>query len=424
MHTRFAKGSRNGSVFLFTTVFIAALIITGGSWYVFSSNSAGIPKEQTIDVPPGLTRLELAELIGRRLNWNDHAARLFAGTLAQMQWASFNAHLEAIFTERFNWNDADQEAFMTRSASYLEPQYDFLAAAYAPGSYTILRDAELPVIADQFIDRIASETNESPAAFIKSHLIGAAVENVGALIRSETELLPDLVPLPAQNVKIERVNGAIRLLFSTTYYNQGKGPFELRADPQTAGRRRDLERSVFQRIYRVDGGYRDKVAGTFLWHQEHLHYHFTDFVIYDLEVVAANSEAPDLSGFRAKSTFCIRDVSRVISLDLPNRASDANYQICGKELQGVSVGWGDTYFYNYPDQGLNISDLPSGTYRLTFIVNPSRRFDETTLDNNRSSILLKIDMKKLAVKVLEETPREYPNVEHIYPKQDCAACTL
>src|SRR3989344_8450394 len=173
-------------------------------------------------------------------------------------------------------------------------------------------------------------TEQAPVAFVDTS--------------DPNDLLPDLVPLPPQDVKIQvRDDGAVMLLFSTTYYNQGRGPVELRADPRTKGVRADIERDILQRIYRKDESYREKTVGHFMWHQEHQHYHFADFVTYDLEAVDAPNH-PDLSGVRSKSTFCLRDVSRV-EMELPYRAEEAAYWVCYKEIQGVSVGWGDTYFY-------------------------------------------------------------------------------
>ena len=227
------------------------------------------------------------------------------------------------------------------------------------------------------------------------------------------ESLPDIVPLPPRDMKVGRVeDGRILLYFSTTYYNQGRGPLELRADPATAGIREDIERDILQRIYFADGEHRDIVVGNFLWHQEHLHYHYADFITYDLEPVDA-LEREDLEGNLVKSTFCIRDISRVI-LDLPNYVSEAEDDICGKELQGVSVGWGDTYYWDYPAQNLDISELASGTYRLRFIANSAQRLEEIRYDNNTASALFKLDMENLTVEVLEEVPSQTPEVEHIH----------
>ncbi|OGC84685.1 hypothetical protein A3F55_02345 [Candidatus Adlerbacteria bacterium RIFCSPHIGHO2_12_FULL_53_18] len=226
------------------------------------------------------------------------------------------------------------------------------------------------------------------------------------------DLLPDLLPLPPRDLKVEKIGNQVLLYFSTTYYNQGRGTLELRADPATAGLRETIERNVLQRVYQADGAHRDKPVGTFLWHQEHLHYHYTDFITYDLEPVGAPKNE-ELSGNLVKSTFCLRDVSRVF-LDLASSSPEATYKICGKELQGVSVGWGDTYYWNYPDQALDITGLESGTYRLTFVANPEKRLEEIRYDNNISSALFRLNMDTATVDVLEENPKETPEVEHIH----------
>lgn len=226
------------------------------------------------------------------------------------------------------------------------------------------------------------------------------------------ELLPDLLPLPPRDLRVTVEGGTPLLRFSTTYYNKGRGPVELRFDDESTNLQVDIDRQVMQRIYLKDGGYRDVAVGTFLWHQEHLHYHFSDFIEYDLEVVDAPPRG-DISGSLVKSTFCVRDVSRV-TLENPNISEEAVYDICAKRLQGVSVGWGDTYYYDYPGQALDISDLASGTYRLSFHANPAGRIEEIHYDNNTSSTLFRLDMENKTIEVLEEWPAETPYVEHIH----------
>lgn len=230
---------------------------------------------------------------------------------------------------------------------------------------------------------------------------------------NQSELLPDLIPLPAKDLTLmDGEDGELRLLFSTTYINTGRGTLELRADPKTAGIRADIDRDVLQRIYLKDGGYRDKVVGNFLWHQEHLHYHYKDFIVYDL-AVEGGENLEDLSGILQKSTFCLRDISRILS-PVEGKKEEATYKICGKELQGVSVGWGDTYYYNYPDQALNIESLPSGTYRLTFIANPERRLDELSYTNDTSYVIFNYDKENKKIEITKEFPTNLPDIEHVH----------
>ncbi len=241
---------------------------------------------------------------------------------------------------------------------------------------------------------------------------GAVATTVPNPQPTTSELLPDLALLPPRDLKLSKTDGKTLLLFSTTYYNQGTGHLELRADPATAGRREDLDRRILQRVYLPDGKFNDLYVGTFMWHQEHLHYHYTDFITYDLDVVDAPG-APDLSGNRIKSTYCLRDISKV-DLPLENRSAEAKYKICGKELQGVAVGWGDTYYFDYPAQNMDISELPTGTYKMTFYVNPAQKLKELNYNNNIASAVFKIDRENNTVTVLEEFPKNNPSVEHIH----------
>jgi len=375
-----------------------------------------VPTISTVTLPAELSRGELSEVLGDALRWSAKERNEFMAAHTRMQWMEFSAPLADVLTKKFSWKDAEREVFLISSERYTVPHLDVLRGLYASGVYVIsAKEATPALVAGMLVSRTKEAATSSTKSFVEERLSKAELANLREFVRGEVELLPDLVPFPAQDLVLEKSGENVFLRFSTIYYNQGRGPLEIIADPKTKGIRADLERNVFQRIYRTDGGSRDLVSGEFLWHQEHLHYHFADFVIYDLEAVNVSGPAPDLSGVRAKSTFCIRDISR-IDLTLPNR-TEAQYKICGKERQGISVGWGDTYFFTYPDQLLNVVDLPSGTYRLTFHVNPENRFEESRTDNNTSSATIKLDVDKLKVEVIAEEPSEYPELEHVYEEQ-------
>jgi hypothetical protein len=116
-----------------------------------------------------------------------------------------------------------------------------------------------------------------------------------------------------------------------------------------------------------------------------------------------------------KATFCLRDVSRVVGFT--REAPDASFLICGKEKQGVSPGWGDTYFADFPGQRIGVEGLTSGIYRLTFTLNPSGLLKEADYSNNISSTLFYLDTENKSIRVVSETPTHSPQVEHIYLKQ-------
>lgn len=371
-----------------------------------------------VELAEGMIRSDVSNTIGSALGWSEAEKAEFSSTHAQMQWAAWNADLRSIFDEMFVWSGDEEEAFLVSSSlQFSGPEQDILSSVYKPGTYTFARNDSKATIAAALIDPVSSLEGTQKKEFIRSHISIAAAQKVDAFVAKSLELLPDLVPAPAEDLKIETNEKGTFLRFSTIYYNQGRGPLELLADPATRGRREDLVRKVFQRIYKKDGSFRDKVSGTFLWHQEHLHYHFSDFIVYDLEAVSTEGTAPDLSGVRTKSTFCIRDISRTNQV-LEYRDTEARYRICGKEKQGISVGWGDSYFFNYPDQILNISDLPKGTYKLTFLVNPENLFEEDRTDNNKSSVTFAYDPAAKTVSIVSKDPTTSPKLEHIYLEQD------
>jgi len=402
-------------------IWISLIIIVGlgfivlGYFGVFALiEKKAAAKEMVLEIPVGLDRIGIAEIIGNALSWDPERKQIFAGVFAQMQWAAFNRDLIEIFTQEYDWGDKERITFATQSTQYLKPEFDFLSTAYVPGEYILDHDFTAPHISELLILRIKENSGDDFQQFLKSILKSEALEKVAFFVEREQELLPDLVPLPAEDLDLEIVDGKTLLRFSTIYYNQGKGPLELRADQSTAGIREDIERNVFQRIYTIDGGYRDSHSGTFLWHQEHLHYHFADFITYALELEADISIASLVSA--SKSTFCVRDVS-LVDLELADRASEAKYLICGKELQGISVGWGDTYFYTYPDQNIDLTEIPSGIYTLVFQVNPDKRFEELIEENNTSRVTFSYSKEEGTITVIERDPVVAPTVEHVYEEQ-------
>ncbi|ADO73076.1 lysyl oxidase family protein [Stigmatella aurantiaca] len=108
----------------------------------------------------------------------------------------------------------------------------------------------------------------------------------------------------------------------------------------------------------------------------HGHYHFSGFATYAL--VDADGRTV-LAG--RKQAYCMEDTQRVATgPDVP----------CAKKFtcddQGIQRGWSDLYGNTLDCQWLDITDVPPGDYRLQVTLNPSRAFQETTLDNNTSSV--------------------------------------
>jgi hypothetical protein len=57
---------------------------------------------------------------------------------------------------------------------------------------------------------------------------------------------------------------------------------------------------------------------------------------------------------------------------------------------GLSVGWGDLYGYTLPDQYIDITSLPDGSYRLWATGDKSNQFLESNDTNNKTWVDLRI----------------------------------
>jgi hypothetical protein len=212
---------------------------------------------------------------------------------------------------------------------------------------------------------------------------------------AQVELRPNLVALPASQLSIVATStGGRAIRFSTTSWNNGAGPLELVAGDVVSN-----GQNVSQRVYYSDGTFEDYWAGTFVYHPDHNHFHFNGYARYDLEPINAPGGSPK-SG--SKTTFCIMDTTKV-NTSLPGAPQTAVYAFCGTEIQGMSVGWGDTYGYNLGGQSIDITGNPSGDYCLTIQIDPNAALLETTDSDNIASSLVRIDVENSTVTVLDRT---------------------
>lgn len=350
----------------------------------------------------------------------------FSFTLRSILWDALNESLVEYLGGQFDWSRQNEEVFLTRAGELIEDNV-LIENIFVTHTYTAKHDS-LAFIAEDIAQSIVNEAQNDFSKFFDTRLddlskkaandlahagLPEGPETTGVFSEDSqsSSLLPDLIPLPAQDITIRDNGWQKQLAFSTTYYNIGSGQLELVGDPNMRGLTEDHNRDVFQRIYRADNTFYYKLVGNFEWHQEHLHYHYSDFVDYILEPMSMEGDPLQ----QQKSTYCVRDVSRLLVSDVPE--VDARYKICSKELQGVSVGWGDTYFHTYGDQFFDITSLESGTYRLSFIVNPDNRLTESSTDNNTAFVILDIDTINNTVQTLESFPDELPKIEHVYEKQ-------
>lgn len=113
----------------------------------------------------------------------------------------------------------------------------------------------------------------------------------------------------------------------------------------------------------------------FQWAECHKHFHFKGFAHYEL-VDPANGNTV-VAG--RKQAFCAMDSMRV-----DRTAPIVDKYSCGD--QGIQVGWEDSYPAGLPCQYIDITDLPTGKYRLQVHVNPDHAITESNYDNNDGAI--------------------------------------
>src|SRR5881392_1065350 len=139
--------------------------------------------------------------------------------------------------------------------------------------------------------------------------------------------LPDLLPwanrrrdyIYGWNLDRTEQPGHLLLRLTTAIANIGTGPLELRGGAHTSA-----GQNVYQRIYKDDGTYSDRLAGTFTYHPAHHHTHFDDFSSYRLRAVLPNGGAGKIVAGGSKTSFCLTD-SDQWPTTLPNASVDGNY---------------------------------------------------------------------------------------------------
>lgn len=225
------------------------------------------------------------------------------------------------------------------------------------------------------------------AAMLSASLNGSA--------QTVLEHKPNLRPYPAYDLAvIPDFVGGKQLIFTTRSWNSGQGPLELVAgEIDTAGDKQN----VYQRVYLENGGFYDRYAGTFAWHAAHEHFHFGDYALYTLQPVTAPGVSQRIS---EKTTFCVIDTD-AIDRNLPGAPQSAVYDSCGIDVQGMSVGWADTYDRTLPGQAIDLTGLPDGDYRLIIEVDPKNRLVETNDGDNIACALLRINVASSTVGVLD-----------------------
>jgi hypothetical protein len=214
-------------------------------------------------------------------------------------------------------------------------------------------------------------------------VIGGLVAS-GGLVSGADALYPDLRTEKPTNLHFDQLSDGTHVLrFSNTVWNAGEGRLELEGNPHP---QQDASKQIYQNLYDAPiGGTQVShtvVASDLIDHPGHEHYHFANFASYLLlEKVGGHYVETTKKG--TKTSFCIMDTTRV------SGSYPSQYTSCGRELQGLSVGWGDTYSASLPDQWIVLGSqaLADGEYAIQSTADPKDLLDEggRVIDSARES---------------------------------------
>jgi hypothetical protein len=228
-------------------------------------------------------------------------------------------------------------------------------------------------------------------------------------------LLPDIVPDPPRDLR-EIYSGVRRYLqFTTAVGNIGDGPLVL--EGRTVSGPNGLVTQAYQRIWRSDGSQCARPAGQFEFHERHRHWHFENFVAYELR--ADDPYTGPLVAGGSKTSFCLLDLENVRGFHPSRYPRQLGLLTCKspEDIQGISVGWKDVYQRILPGQSINLDpdpqhQVPTGTYYLSFVADPDHLLWEKDTSNNNSSTAVGVGLPPLTLggPVVEPPTEQRPPV--------------
>ncbi len=208
------------------------------------------------------------------------------------------------------------------------------------------------------------------------------------------DLLADLVVQRPSELYLAEGGRQIRLRVSNTIANQGTGPLEIEgggSDESCNVPGKPLGRHTLQNVYEdtadpesegffdreEEGGEPDDQleAGCSRFHPSHDHWHFDNFARYTLFDDGTGARV----GGSRKVSFCVIDTGQPLP-GLPGSPDQSYYPqdpehpkfpTCSEtSVDGLSIGWEDTYGASLPGQGITVTGLRRGAYCLRIETDP------------------------------------------------------
>lgn len=206
---------------------------------------------------------------------------------------------------------------------------------------------------------------------------------------SDPTQLPNLVPLPPYEVQIAPADDGLStaLRFTAATANRGAYALDLLA-VRTGAQTADAHQCTEWATHRVCLT-RENV-GEFIWREEHNHYHFEDFALYELRRLddegGVDMSEEGLVAGGEKASFCLIDYERdgPASHPLYQQPYAVYWYACLTNVgyQGISPGWRDAYGAYLPGQQIVIDGVEPGTYALVQTADPDDRLLESDETDN------------------------------------------
>ncbi len=234
-------------------------------------------------------------------------------------------------------------------------------------------------------------TPTAPPATPTLRPTATAVSPTPTPTRDPSLVLPDLQTMPPSALVIEITSeDRVLLRFSNSILNAGPGTLELLGalNPDTN------KIVVTQHIDSTQDEIEEHATGEFVFHPDHDHFHLENFALYEVWSLAANGDLDGVVAFTDKISYCLRDNTRS---DLDEVAPGPIYTACDRELQGISVGWIDTYTFDTPGQIVDISRVPDGVYALRSTVDPADQLWESNEVNNSAFVYFELAGRRAQV---------------------------
>ena len=212
----------------------------------------------------------------------------------------------------------------------------------------------------------------------------APIVNSAADAQALGGLLPDILEEVPKHLGVQNAQQREFLRFTTTHWNFGVGPLQIRGGGQEHPCILEGQPTVctfaMQEIFNASGQVvAQHPAGVALFHPEHNHWHQSNVVEF---AVRKTLGGQPLGGRTLKTTFCLIDYDWSDLAAHPR--STKVYWDCGADVQGISVGYGDEYHHAIEGQSIDITGLAAGIYYLTYDADPNQQWLETNDTNNRS----------------------------------------